>query len=89
MEIGNELNNFFVNVGKHIEYNFDKNCFEKKPWIWLNKKGIIHDNIFLTPITQAEIIKYVSLIKHNNSFYDCGITNAVLKNTINNIIFPI
>jgi len=27
LEIGNELNNFFVNVGKNIEYNFDQKLF--------------------------------------------------------------
>uniref|UniRef100_A0A2S2P6W2 Uncharacterized protein n=1 Tax=Schizaphis graminum TaxID=13262 RepID=A0A2S2P6W2_SCHGA len=29
-DISNELNNFFSNVGKNIEYDFDKNGFLKK-----------------------------------------------------------
>lgn len=44
-EIGNELNNFFANVGKNIQYDFDKNGFVKTPWSWLNKKCFIQDSI--------------------------------------------
>jgi len=45
---------------------------------------------FLTSISQTEIIKYISSIKPNNTFFDYGITNIILlKNTINNIIGPI
>lgn len=49
----------FVNVRKDIEYDFDKNGFLKKPWSWLHKKCFIQDSIFFTPISQAEIIKYI------------------------------
>lgn len=43
----------------------------------------------MTPISQTEIIKYISLIKPKNTFFEYGITNTILKNTINNIIGPI
>jgi len=89
VDIGNELNNFFANVGKNIEYDFDKNGFLKKPWSWLNNKCFIQDSIFLTPISQTEIVKYISLIKPKNTFFEYGLTNTILKNTINNIIGPI
>lgn len=89
VDTSNELNNFFADVGKNIEYDFDLNGFLKKPWSWLNKNRFIRDLIFLTPISQIEIIKYISLIKPKNTLFDYGITNTILKNTTINIIGPI
>jgi len=68
-----------VNVRNNSEYDLSKNGF-------LKKVGFYTSINFFDPYSQIEIIKYVSENKTVNTFYDCGITNTVLKNTIYNIV---
>lgn len=89
INIANQFNTFFTNVGKNIEYNIIKNGYEYEDWTDLNKNCHVNNSMFLTPVTQAEIINDILKIKNYSSYYENGISNYILKSTIHNISFPL
>jgi len=54
-------------VGKNIEHNIIKNGYEHEDWADLNQNCHINNSMFLTPITQAEIINDILKIKNYSS----------------------
>lgn len=46
INIANEFNTFFANVGKNIEDNIIKNGYEYEDWIDLNKNCHVNNSIF-------------------------------------------
>lgn len=84
-EICNELNHFFVNVGKNLEveqlnlYTFFSN----------ENNNIINDSIFLKPINKGIISKLLNKIKNYNSYFKNDLTNYILKNVSNSISFSL
>lgn len=89
VDIANEFNKYFINVGNEIEKNILKNNFIKKNWDDLNTKCHVKDSIFLTPITRDEIIKYIKKIKDHSTFVEYGITNFILKNIADSLSLPL
>lgn len=89
IDIANEFNKYFINVGSCIEKNILQNNFEKETWDNLNSKCHVKDSIFLTPITHDEIIKYIKKIKDHSLFVEYRITNFILKNTADSISLPL
>ncbi|KAF0750246.1 Reverse transcriptase domain-containing protein, partial [Aphis craccivora] len=84
-EICNELNDFFVNVGKNLEVE-KLNPYKLFPY---ENNNIINDSIFLKPIDKGEISKLLNKIKNNNSYFENDLTNYILKNVSNSISFPL
>ena len=62
-EICNELNDFFVNVGKNLEVE-QLNQYKLFP---NENNDNINDSIFLKPIDKGEISKLLNKIKNYNS----------------------
>jgi len=89
IDIANEFNKYFINVGNEIENNILKDNFKKKNWENLNSKCHIKDSIFLTPITRDKIIIYIKKIKDHSAFIEYGITNFILKNIADSLSLPL
>jgi len=54
-QIGDVLNDYFVIVGKNIEYNFKLKGYEEKSWTELNNNCDIFNSIFVTLVNRYKI----------------------------------
>ena len=85
IEIANEFNTFFVNIGPKLAKeinNSGKDYFE-----YMNNP--LYENIFMKPIVETEIIKIISKFNKNKSPGYDDIGNNVLKKISKEIAIPL
>lgn len=82
-EMSNYCNNYFINVGINMLTNI------KKPANFANNLRINKNSMFLTPVTDSELIKHISTLKNNGAPGKDGITAKIIKTIHMHILEPL
>ena len=82
-EICEKFNEFFINIGPTLSRKIPK--IDKSATQYLTRHN---ESIFITPVCQDEIRKYVKSLKESSAGWD-GITGKVVKLVIENITDPL
>lgn len=85
-DIANEFNTFFATVGENIADQIKIH----NPAINYNSNIKVNSNsIFLSNITKEEIKRHILSCKENTSFYNCNLSNHILKQIVDYILVPL